>query len=75
MPPLLHGLIQRSHGVSARWEGWSFFYLHKFNWPDFAGKNVRDFVMAVFGYGHFAVAVPGLWMFTRRYTRMSAAWI
>ncbi len=54
---------------SARWEGWSFSYLHKFKWLDFAGKNVRDFVAAVFGFGNLAVAVLGLWMFMRRYTK------
>lgn len=57
---------------SARWEGWSFSYLHKFHWLDFAGKNVRDSVMAMFGFGNLAVAVLGLWMFTRRYTRSPA---
>lgn len=52
---------------SARAEGWSFSYLHKFHWLDFAGKDVRDFVMAVFGLGNLVVAVLGLWLFARRY--------
>lgn len=56
---------------SARMEGWSFSYLHKFHWLDFAGKDIRDFVMGLFGLGNLVIAVLGLWMFTRRYTKRS----
>lgn len=55
-----------------RAEGWSFSYLHKFHWLDFAGKDVRDFVMGLFGLGNLAVALLGLWMFTRRYRKSRA---
>jgi hypothetical protein len=54
---------------AARAEGWSFSYLHKFHWLDFAGKDVRDFVMALFGLGNLIVAVLGLWLFVRRYRK------
>jgi hypothetical protein len=54
---------------AARTEGWVFSYLHKFHWLDFAGKDVRDFIMGLFGLGNLIVAVLGLWMFTRRYTK------
>ena len=54
---------------NARVEGWVFSYLHKFHWLDFAGKNVRDIVSALFALGNLIVAVLGLWMFTRRYIR------
>ena len=50
-----------------RWEGWSFAYLHKFHWLDFAGNDVRDFIMALFGLGNLTVSVLGLWMFVSRY--------
>jgi hypothetical protein len=52
-----------------RAEGWSFSYLHKFHWLDFAGKDVRDLVMGLFGLGNLVIAVLGMWMFTRRYTK------
>ncbi len=52
-----------------RAEGWSFSYLHKYHWLDFAGKDVRDLVMGLFGLGNLAIAVLGLWMFTRRYRK------
>ncbi len=54
-----------------RAEGWSFSYLHKYHWLDFAGKDVRDFVMALFGLGNLTIAVLGLWLFTRRYNKLS----
>ncbi len=54
---------------SDRWEGWSFAYLHKFHWLDFAGKDARDFIMALFGLGNLMVAVLGLWIFVSRYRR------
>jgi len=53
-----------------RAEGWSFSYLHKYHWLDFAGKDVRDFVMALFGLGNLAIAGMGLWLFTRRYQKI-----
>lgn len=53
---------------AARAEGWSFSYLHKYHWMDFAGKDLRDFVMGLFGLGNLLVAVLGLWMFIRRYS-------
>lgn len=52
-----------------RAEGWSFSYLHKYHWLDFAGKDVRDFVMGLFGLGNLVIAMLGLWMFTRRYRK------
>jgi hypothetical protein len=52
-----------------RLEGYSFSYLHKFHWLDFAGKDFRDFVMGVFGLGNFIVALLGFWLFTRRYRK------
>ena len=54
---------------AARVEGWIFSYLHKFHWLDFAGKNARDIVSALFALGNVIVALLGLWMFTRRYLR------
>ena len=54
---------------AARVEGWIFSYLHKFHWLDFAGKNTRDIVSALFALGNVIVASLGLWMFTRRYLR------
>jgi len=54
-----------------RAEGWSFSYLHKYHWLDFAGKDVRDLVMGLFGFGNLLIAVLGLWMFTRRYIKPS----
>lgn len=54
-----------------RAEGWSFSYLHKYHWLDFAGKDVRDFMMGLFGLGNLMIAVLGLWLFTRRYTKSS----
>lgn len=56
---------------SDRAEGWSFSYLHKYHWLDFAGKDVRDLVMGLFGFGNLLIAVLGLWMFTRRYTKFT----
>ena len=53
----------------ARVEGWIFSYIHKFHWLEFAGKNVRDIVSALFAFGNVVVAMLGLWMFTRRYVR------
>jgi hypothetical protein len=50
-----------------RAEGWSFAYLHKYHWLDFAGKDVRDLVMGLFGLGNLVIALLGLWMFGRRY--------
>jgi hypothetical protein len=50
-----------------RAEGYSFAFLHKYHWLDFAGKNVRDFVMASFAFGMTLTAGLGLWMFARRY--------
>jgi hypothetical protein len=55
-----------------RAEGWSFAYLHKYHWLDFAGKDVRDFVMGLFGLGNLVIAILGLWMFTRRYRKNSS---
>lgn len=52
-----------------RAEGWSFSNFHKFHWLDFAGKDVRDFVMGLFGLGNLAIALLGLWMFVRRYRK------
>jgi len=52
-----------------RAEGWSFAYLHKYHWLDFAGRDVRDFVMGVFGLGNLLIAILGLWMFTMRYSK------
>lgn len=54
-----------------RAEGWSFSYLHKYHWLDFAGKDVRDFVMGLFGLGNLIIASLGLWLFTRRYKKSS----
>jgi len=39
---------------------------------DFAGKNVRDFIMATFGLGNLLVAILGLWMFLRRYRKQES---
>jgi len=49
-----------------RAEGYSFAYLHKYHWLDFAGTNVRDTIMAIFGLGNVVVAGLGLWVFVRR---------
>ena len=57
---------------TGRAEGWSFAYLHKYHWLDFAGKDVRDFVMGLFGLGNLLIALLGLWMFTRRYGKKGA---
>ncbi|MDD4927959.1 MAG: PepSY domain-containing protein [Gallionella sp.] len=54
-----------------RAEGWSFSNLHKYHWLDFAGKDVRDFVMGLFCLGNLLIAVLGLWMFTKRYVKTS----
>lgn len=54
-----------------RMEGWSFSYLHKFHWLDFAGKDLRDLVMALFGLGNLLVAALGLMLFARRYRKRS----
>jgi len=56
---------------AVRAEGWSFSFLHKYHWLDFAGKDVRDLVMGLFGFGNLLIAVLGLWMFTRRYIKPS----
>lgn len=52
-----------------RLEGWSFNHLHMFHWLDFAGRDLRDAVLALFGFGNLSVAVLGLWLFLRRYGR------
>jgi len=51
-----------------RWEGYSFAFLHKYHWLDFAGKNVRDFVAALLALGIMMVAALGLWLFARSLT-------
>lgn len=51
-----------------RAEGYSFAYLHKYHWLDFAGKNVRDLVMAAFALGLTLTAGSGLWLFAARYS-------
>lgn len=61
------GVLAATVRDADRAEGWSFAYLHKYHWLDFAGKDVRDFVMGLFGLGNLLIAVLGLWMFARRY--------
>ena len=46
-------------------EGKSFSWLHKWHFTD-AGKDVRDFLLALFTLGNVVVAVMGLTLFLRR---------
>lgn len=47
-------------------EGWTFAYLHKWNWLDALGTGPRDAVAALFALGNAVVAALGLRMFLRR---------
>lgn len=63
------GMLAAAIGTPQRLEGWSFRHLHMFHWLDFAGRNVRDAALALFGFGNLVVAALGLWLFLRRYGR------
>lgn len=49
-------------------EGWTFAYLHKWNFLDF-NKNLRDALVMLFALGNILVAVMGVVLFYRRSTR------
>jgi hypothetical protein len=55
-----------------RAEGYSFSFLHKYHWLDFAGKNVRDGFMALLALGIASTALLGLWLLGRRYVVSNA---
>lgn len=48
-------------------EGWTFAYLHKWNFAE-ANKDVRDALVMLFALGNIVVALLGLVMFARRPT-------
>ncbi|MCW2120715.1 PepSY domain-containing protein [Flavobacterium sp. 7A] len=49
-----------------RIEGYSFAILHKFLFMDWAGKNIRDLVMALAALGVLTVSLLGLYLFIKR---------
>jgi hypothetical protein len=49
-----------------RTEGYSFAILHKFLFMDWAGKNIRDLVMAIAALGVLVVSLLGLYLFLRK---------
>ncbi len=49
-----------------RTEGYSFAILHKFLFMDWAGKNIRDFVMAFSALGVLVVSLLGLYLFLKK---------
>ena len=49
-----------------RTEGYSFAILHKFLFMDWAGKNVRDLVMALSALGVLVVSLLGLYLFLKK---------
>lgn len=51
---------------SDRYEGYSFAFLHKFLFMDWAGKNVRDFVMAFSALGVLVVSLLGFILFLKK---------
>ncbi|WPR71000.1 PepSY domain-containing protein [Flavobacterium sp. NG2] len=51
---------------SKRTEGYSFAILHKYLFMDWAGKNIRDLVMALSALGVLVVSLLGLYLFLKR---------
>ncbi|MGA9639150.1 MAG: PepSY domain-containing protein, partial [Flavobacterium sp.] len=51
---------------SKRTEGYSFAILHKYLFMDWAGKNIRDLVMALSALGVLVVSLMGLYLFLKR---------
>jgi hypothetical protein len=49
-------------------EGKSFSYLHKWHFTE-AGKDLRDFTLATFAFGHVVVALLGMSLFIKRRRR------
>ncbi|WP_220764451.1 PepSY domain-containing protein [Flavobacterium sp. UMI-01] len=49
-----------------RLEGYSFAILHKFLFMDWAGKNIRDLVMALSALGVLVVSLLGLYLFVKK---------
>ncbi|MFX4681864.1 hypothetical protein ABTB34_20645, partial [Acinetobacter baumannii] len=49
-----------------RAEGFAFAYLHKANWLDFLGRDVRDAIAAMFALGVFALSLIGGRFLVRR---------
>ncbi|WP_418263532.1 PepSY domain-containing protein [Flavobacterium faecale] len=49
-----------------RTEGYSFAILHKYLFMDWAGKNIRDLVMAISALGVLVVSLLGLYLFVKK---------
>ncbi len=47
-------------------EGWSFAYLHKWEFANY-NKNFRDILVALFILGNLITAMLGIWLFSRKY--------
>lgn len=57
------GILAAHINNSDELEGWTFAYLHKWNFLDGLGANIRDGLMALFALGMAVVALFGLMMF------------
>ncbi|MDZ4144268.1 MAG: PepSY domain-containing protein [Burkholderiales bacterium] len=59
-------------GAADAAEAWTFDYLHKFEWITPWSPWARDAVAMTFAIGNAAVAVMGLWLWTRRWRKRPA---
>lgn len=57
------GVLSLKLGNRKRLESYSFNFLHKWHFLDWAGKKTRDVIMMIFVLLQAAVAGSGLWMF------------
>lgn len=58
-------LAMRARDDLAQLEDWSFSYLHKGHWLDWAGKYVRDALLMLIALLNSLVAALGIWLFSR----------
>lgn len=58
------GILALALGDRKRLESYTFDYLHKWHFLDFAGQKTRDVAMMLFVLTQSLVAASGLWMFT-----------
>ncbi|MEZ0332026.1 MAG: hypothetical protein ACAH07_10915, partial [Methylophilaceae bacterium] len=47
-------------------EGWSFAYLHKWEFANY-NKDFRDILVALFVLGNLCTALLGIWLFTKKW--------
>ncbi len=56
-------LAMKASNNNSTIENFTFDYLHKGHWLDWAGKNVRDVVLMLLALGNSIVAALGIWLF------------